>query len=113
MKKSYLITGITGFAGAHLANLLHKEGHKVFGLIRGSNGMETDITDVVSPECFEAISFLYGDLTDQQAINNIFKTHKFDGCFHLAAQSHPPTSLLYPLDKHVLGIYTLKHVIND
>jgi len=30
----YLITGITGFAGPHLANLLIQEGHEVFGLIR-------------------------------------------------------------------------------
>ena len=44
---NFLITGITGFAGPHLANLLHRDGHKVFGLIRGTNGMETDICDIV------------------------------------------------------------------
>lgn len=27
----FLITGITGFAGPHLANLLHSEGHEVYG----------------------------------------------------------------------------------
>ena len=29
----FLITGITGFAGPNLANLLHKEGHEIYGLI--------------------------------------------------------------------------------
>ena len=43
----FLITDITGFAGPHLANLLHSEGHEVFGLIRRTNGMESDILDVV------------------------------------------------------------------
>ena len=48
----FLITGITGFAGPHLANLLHKEGHKIYGLIRRTNGMESDIRDVVSDEVY-------------------------------------------------------------
>ena len=57
----YLITGITGFAGPHLANLLLKEGHEVFGLVRGSNGMETDILDVVGEPNYSKINFLYVD----------------------------------------------------
>ena len=39
----FLITGITGFAGPNLANLLHKEGHQIYGLIRSTNGRENDI----------------------------------------------------------------------
>ena len=46
----FLITGITGFAGPHLANLLHSEGHEIHGLIRNSNGREQDIRDVVNDE---------------------------------------------------------------
>ena len=34
----YLITGITGFAGAHLAQLLYNEGHEICALVRRSNG---------------------------------------------------------------------------
>jgi len=30
----YLITGITGFVGPHLANLLVADGHDVVGLVR-------------------------------------------------------------------------------
>jgi len=33
----FLITGITGFVGPHLANLLLDESHEVYGLIRGCN----------------------------------------------------------------------------
>ena len=86
----YLITGITGFAGPHLANLLLEEGHEVFGLVRGSNGMETDILDVVGEPNYSKINFLYGDLTNLRLLSNIFKDNEFDGVFHLAAQSHPP-----------------------
>ena len=32
----YLITGITGFAGQHLTNILLNEGHIIYGLVRNS-----------------------------------------------------------------------------
>ena len=51
----YLITGITGFAGPHLANVLFDKGHEIYGLVRGSNGMETDILDIVSDKVFNSI----------------------------------------------------------
>lgn len=94
--QKFLVTGITGFAGPHLANLLLKNGHEVYGLIRASNGRETDILDVVPDSLFKKIHFVYGDLLDFQSIRKIFANNKFDGVFHLAAQSHPPTSFADP-----------------
>ncbi len=92
----YLITGITGFAGPHLANLLIENNHEVYGLVRGSNGTEVDILDVVPDKNYSKIKFLYGDFTDKELTGKVFKDNKFDGVFHLAAQSHPPTSFLDP-----------------
>src|SRR5262249_49730238 len=92
----YLITGITGFAGPHLANLLTRNGHQVYGLIRESNGREQDIRDIVPDDIFAQLKFVYGDLTHFRSLDRIFKDEKFDGVFHLAAQSHPPTSFLDP-----------------
>jgi len=112
----YLITGITGFAGPHLANLLIQEGHEVFGLIRHSNGRQTDILDVVPPENFEKITFVYGDLVNFRILNGIFKQHRFDGVFHLAAQSHPPTSFSDPLgtfEANIMGSANLIQAIAD
>ena len=81
----YLITGITGFAGPHLANLLHYHGHEVYGLVRCSNGRENDIRDVVCDNVYKDINFLYSDLRNFRTLNKIFKDNKFDGVFHLAA----------------------------
>ena len=92
-----LITGITGFLGPHLTNLLLKEEHDVYGLIRMNNGRENDIRDVIEDNLFEKIKFIYGDITDALSIQKIFNIHKFDGVFHLAAQSHPPTSCTDPI----------------
>ena len=92
----YLITGITGFVGPHLANLLLREGHDVAGLVRASNGREADIRDVVPDSNYERIRFLYGDLTNRPSLERLLRAERFDGVFHLAAQSHPPTSFADP-----------------
>lgn len=112
----YLITGITGFAGPHLANLLIKEGHEVYGLVRGSNGMEADILDIVSEPDYSRITFLYGDLTNHRILNSIFKENQFDGVFHLGAQSHPPTSFVDPIgtfEANIMGTANLIQAIQD
>jgi len=112
----YLITGITGFAGPHLANLLIKEGHEVHGLIRHTNGRQTDILDIVSPENFEKITFLYGDLVNFRVINSLFREYRFAGVFHLGAQSHPPTSFVDPLgtfEANIMGSANLIQAIAD
>jgi len=106
----YLITGITGFAGPHLANLLIKEGHDVFGLIRATNGREQDLRDVIPAENFNKLKFLVGDLIFPRHMDKIIKKHQFDGVFHLAAQSHPPISFANPRythDTNVNGTYNL------
>ena len=112
----FLITGITGFTGPHMANVLHREGHEIFGLVRSSNGMETDILDICPDEVFNSITFVYSDLCNYRKMNNIFKEHKFDGVFHLAAQAHPPTSITDPIgtfETNVMGTVNLIQAILD
>jgi len=107
----YLITGITGFVGPHLArHLLDK--HEVHGLIRGSNGREADLLDILTPDELSAIKFHYGDLTDYASLR---KLPQFDGVFHLAAQSHPPTSFTNPVktfSDNVMGSVNLLDVLD-
>jgi GDP-4-dehydro-6-deoxy-D-mannose reductase len=113
---NYLITGITGFLGPHLANLLIKNGHTVYALVRTNNGRENDIRDIVEDSEFQKIIFVYGDLIDFRAMDKIFKTTKFDGVFHLAAQSHPPTSFTDPImtwETNVMGSINLITAIAD
>lgn len=112
----FLITGITGFAGPNLANLLIAEGHEVYGLVRHSNGRETDILDIVPTENFEKIKFVRSDLTNLRTLQQVFRENKFDGIFHLAAQSHPPTSFKDPLgtfNENIIGSANLIQCIED
>lgn len=93
----YLITGITGFAGPHLAQLLLKNGHEVHGVVRAANGREMDLLDILTPDELSAIKFHYLDLKHFYGVDKLIKEQKFDGVFHLAAQSHPPTSFKDPI----------------
>lgn len=102
----YLVTGITGFLAPHLAEILYKNGHEVYGFSRRASGMESDILDAVTPECFNSIRFLYGDFCNYQSVEKVFKEHQFDGVFHCGAQSNPPVSLKYPImtwETNVMG----------
>jgi len=107
----YLITGITGFAGPHLANLLIDEGHEVFGLIRASNGREEQVRELMDDAHYSKVSWIYGDLSQYDGILRVFRNQNFDGVFHLAAQSHPPTSFIDPLETFQANIMGTAHLI--
>jgi len=93
----YLITGITGFAGPNLAKLLLENGHEVHGIVRTANGRELDLIDIMSLDELNKIKFHYLDLKHYYSVDKLLKNEKFDGVFHLAAQSHPPTSFKDPI----------------
>ena len=93
----YLITGLTGFAGPHLAKQLLNDGHEVHGVVRTANGREQDLLDVLSAEEIKQITFHCIDLKDSHSVFAMLKQNNFDGVFHLAAQSHPPTSFKNPI----------------
>jgi len=93
----FLITGISGFVGPNLADLLLKNGHEVHGVIRSTHGRETDLLDILSENYLSRIHFHYLDLKDREDVRCLLSREKFDGIFHLSAQSHPPTSFLNPI----------------
>lgn len=102
----YLVTGVTGFAGPHLAKLLLSEGHEVHGLLRSYSGQHVGVLDVLSVDEFESITWHSADLRDYSSLISVMDGTGFDGIFHLAAQSHPPTSFANPVltfSENVMG----------
>ena len=67
-------------------------------------------------EVYKEINFVYSDLKSLRNLNNIFRENEFDGVFHLAAQSHPPTSFRDPvgtMEENVIGSANLIQAVTD
>lgn len=107
----YLITGITGFAGPHLAKLLIKEGHNVHGLVRATSGRETDLLDIFNQREFEQITFQYSDLLNIVKLMKIIEVEQYDGVYHLAAQSHPGHSFKDPINTFQDNVIGTVHLV--
>ncbi len=89
-----LITGITGFAGSHLAEYLlaRQPQVKVCGLVRWRSRMENIQTVRDRIELHEA------DLKDMVSLQKCLALIRPDYIFHLAAQSFVPTSWRLPAE---------------
>jgi GDP-4-dehydro-6-deoxy-D-mannose reductase len=90
MAKKALITGITGFAGSHLAELLLKKGYRVYGTTRPRSKKE-NIADIE-----DKLQLYDADLIDSHSLSTVLVVVKPDYIFHLAAQAFVPTSWSSP-----------------
>jgi len=89
-----LITGITGFAGSHLAEyiLSNHSGVDVFGIVRWRSRMDNIL------QIQDKIELVEADLKDMVSLRAVLADVKPDRIFHLAAQSFVPTSWKCPAE---------------
>jgi GDPmannose 4,6-dehydratase len=93
LKKTALITGITGQDGSYLAELLLQKGYRVVGMTRRtSTEVHERIQDIV-----DDIEIVSGDLLDQTSMTSIVNDVRPDEVYNLAAQSFVPTSWNQPV----------------
>jgi GDPmannose 4,6-dehydratase len=83
MSKTALITGINGMDGSHLADFLLEKGYKVYGVERRSSSKNRINTKHLEGK----VTFLQGDLTDQNSLFRCLKESNPDEVYNLAAQS--------------------------
>ncbi len=119
-----LITGITGFAGSHLAEYLLERGDvEVYGAcrwrsrldnlsdlarqgrlnLRGVDALvssEAELRAIVDPH---GVNLLQGDMADPYQMKTLIETVKPDRIFHLAAQSFVPTSWSAPAESFTIN----------
>jgi len=83
MNKRALITGINGMDGSHLGDFLVEKGYEVFGLER-RNSSENRIN---TKHLVNKITFIKGDLSDQNSLLRALKLSKPNEVYNLASQS--------------------------
>mgnify|MGYP001258885907 CR=1 FL=1 len=91
-----LITGGAGFIGSHLVRRFVSvyPNYNVYNMdILTYAGNLENLRDVQTSKNYK---FLYGDISDQSFVNEMFQKYKFEGVINLAAESHVDRSILNP-----------------
>jgi len=99
MRKTALITGITGQDGAYLAELLLDKGYTVHGIKRRTSLFNTARIDHLyeEPHVKDRRFILhYGDLTDSSSLVHVMQQVQPDEVYNLGAQSHVAVSFEEP-----------------
>jgi len=102
--KNILITGITGFVGSWLTEILSSSqiNANIYGLLRRqSNPNLRNIQHLLDRE---NIKLIKGDLQDLGSIVNAIKESDADVIYHLAAQSFVPHSFASPIDTYSTNV---------
>lgn len=96
MKKTAIITGVTGQDGSYLAEQLLEKGYYVIGAKRRTSSFNTErINNIYNHNNFK---IEYFDLKDASSINRLISIYKPDEFYNLAAQSHVRVSFDVPDD---------------
>lgn len=81
--RSVLVTGCTGFLGAHLTRSLCAAGARVTGLVRD----HVHDSVLLRSGQFERMNVVHGDLSSIQTLQRAVGEYEVDTVFHLAAQA--------------------------
>ena len=88
MKEKVLVTGGAGYIGAHVANVLIRDGYDIVVVDNLSTGVKESIVDG---------RFICEDIGNIDKMEKIFKKEKFDACVHLAGSIIVSESVTNPL----------------
>ena len=110
--KRALITGINGMDGSHLADLLLKKGYEVYGMERRTSSPNRTNTKHLE----DKITFVNGDLTDQNSLVRCLKESNPDEVYNLGAMSFVGESWNTPEqtgDVNGLGVLRMLEAIRE
>ena len=115
-RKTVLVTGGAGFIGSHVVRLFVNTypDYQVYNLdsLTYAGNLE-NLSDIENNTNY---TFIKGDITNEDFINNLFEEHQFDTVIHLAAESHVDRSITDPLSfakTNILGTMVLLNAFKN
>lgn len=108
-----LITGAAGFIGAFLSKrLLETTNDQIVGVDNLNDYYDVSLKEerLKMLSSFKNFTFVKGDISDKQFINNLFKEYKFDVVINLAAQAGVRYSIDHPdvyIQSNIIGFYNI------
>lgn len=108
-----LITGGAGFIGSNFISyiLSNHQNTKVINLDKLTYAGELSNLDEISSK--SNYTFVKGDICNRKLIEELFKTYKFNGVIHFAAESHVDNSIENPgefIYTNIVGTFNLLDV---
>ena len=111
-----LITGGAGFIGSHVVRLFVNtySDYQIYNLdnLTYAGNLE-NLSDIENSASY---TFIKGDITNEDFINDLFVEHQFDAVIHLAAESHVDRSITDPLafaKTNILGTMVLLNAFKN
>jgi dTDP-glucose 4,6-dehydratase len=111
-----LVTGGAGFIGSHVVRRFVDKYPEYLIYNLDALTYAGNLESLKDLETRENYTFLHGDITDENYINSIFNTYKFDAVIHSAAESHVDRSITDPLifaKTNILGTINLLNAFNS
>ena len=110
--KKIIITGVTGFAGSHLAEyIINNKLGEIHGTFRGKSTDLSNIDHVKSK-----LNLVKCDITDYFVVKQIIKDIDPDYIFHLSTQSFVPESWKSPketLETNIMGALNIYEAVRE
>jgi UDP-glucuronate 4-epimerase len=103
-----LVTGAAGFIGAALAKVLLERGDSVVGIdnLNDYYDVNLKLSRLAEIEVYAGFSFLKLDISNREAIKDLFESNEFDVVVNLAAQAGVRYSIENPaayIDSNLVG----------
>ncbi|PMP66518.1 MAG: nucleotide sugar epimerase [Thermodesulfobacterium geofontis] len=116
--KYYLVTGVAGFIGWKVAELLLKEGKAVLGIDNLNDAYDVKLKDwrLNQLKKFENFKFHQIDLANFQALKILFEIYPILAVIHLAARAGVRASLENPwvyIDSNITATLNLLELMKD
>lgn len=114
MRKTALVTGISGQDGAYLAQLLLGHQYKVIGVIRDRNISDLSGLDYLGIR--QDVEIIESDLGNYQAVQTLLKKHLPHEVYNLAAQSSVSVSFKQPIETfsfNTISVYNFLEAIRN
>lgn len=112
-QKKWLVTGVAGFIGSHLAEFLLKNNQIVVGLDNFSTGFQENLDDLlkqIDQSLHKNFTFIKGDI---QNLDDCLKASAgVDVILHQAALGSVPKSIELPEDTHGSNVSGMFNILN-
>tara|TARA_B100001094_G_C18067237_1_gene738108 strand:+ start:124 stop:1149 length:1026 start_codon:yes stop_codon:yes gene_type:complete len=115
--KSWGITGVAGFIGSNILEVLLKNNQKVFGLDNFSTGFNSNLEDVqesVTSQQWDNFTFFKGDICNIEDCLNLCKNSQI--VLHQAALGSVPRSIADPIstnDSNINGFLNMLMAVKE